>query len=170
MVEQGKDINGYYTYKLPEGVVIDNIFYVGWRQRSETFLNAGFDVNTPNRGRQFFWLNGNWNQSMVGGSLMIRPVVGDRLIVAGVNDTPYKGRNSIKIWPNPASSLIHLDSGDQLFTGIAYINIIDLSGRQLIRIPYSEQVDISSLQKGVYILVVTMNGNPLSYNRIVKTK
>ena len=65
MVEQGNTINGFYTYNIPEGVTVNDVFYVGWKQLSETFLNAGFDVNTPNDGRQFYWLNGEWNQSQV---------------------------------------------------------------------------------------------------------
>ena len=79
MVEQGDIVNGFYTYKIPGGVMVNGIFYVGWKQRSETFLNAGFDVNTPNAGKQFYWLNGEWQQSQVNGSIMIRPVVGDPL-------------------------------------------------------------------------------------------
>ena len=79
MVEQGNVINGFYNYTIPEGVAINDIFYIGWRQRSETFLNAGYDVNTPGTGKQFYWLNGEWRQSQVHGSIMIRPVVGHRL-------------------------------------------------------------------------------------------
>src|SRR5664280_2476076 len=45
MVEQGNVINGFYNYTIPEGVVVNGTFYIGWRQRSETFLNAGYDVN-----------------------------------------------------------------------------------------------------------------------------
>ena len=67
MVEQGNAINGFYTYNIPEGVMVNGIFYVGWKQRSETFLNAGFDVNTPHNGKQFYWLNGEWQQSQVTG-------------------------------------------------------------------------------------------------------
>lgn len=169
MVEQGDMINGFYSYKLPEGVMVNDVFYVGWRQRTETFLNAGFDVNTANEGRQLYWLNGFWNQSQVSGSIMIRPVVGDPLFVAGINDTYYKNKNSIKIWPNPANQFINIDAGDQSFAGSAFVSIIDMSGRELIKVPYSEQVNISSLHKGVYILVITLNGKPLSYTRVIKT-
>ena len=86
MVEQGEGLNGFYTYLIPEGVMVNDIFYIGWRQRSETFLNAGFDVNTPHGGRQFYWLNGDWIQSQVQGSIMIRPVVGDQLKTTSIND------------------------------------------------------------------------------------
>ncbi len=170
LVQQGNTINGFYTYKLSVPVLVNDVFYVGWRQRSETFLNAGFDVNTPNTGKQYYWLNGNWNQSQVNGSVMIRPVVGDPLIIAGIEDKYYKSLSTVKIWPNPAGDNIHLDAGDQLLTGIADIKIIDLSGKQLLKVPYSEQIDISSLKRGLYILVINLNGRPVSYNRIIKTK
>ncbi len=42
MVEQGDAINGFYTYFLPSGVMVNNIFYVGWKQRSETFPECRF--------------------------------------------------------------------------------------------------------------------------------
>lgn len=170
LVQQGNAINGYYIYSLSEPVLVSDVFYVGWRQTSDTFLNAGFDVNTPNTGRQYYWLNGTWNQSQVSGSIMIRPVVGDPLVIAGIEDTYYKGRNTVKIWPNPAGDYIHLDTGEQLFTGIANIRIIDLSGRQFLNVPYAEQLDISSLKKGLYIVVIDLNGKPVSYNRIIKIK
>jgi hypothetical protein len=170
IVQQGSTINGYYTYKFSEPVMVNDVFYVGWRQRSETFLNAGFDVNTPNNGRQYYWINGIWNQSQVDGSIMIRPVVGGPLIIAGVDDTYYKVRRTVKIWPNPAGDYIHLDAGDQLLNGIADISVIDLSGRRLISVPFTEYLDISSLKKGLYIVVIGLNGKPISYNRIIKTK
>ena len=34
-------INGFYTYILPDPVMVDDIFYVGWKQHTETYLNAG---------------------------------------------------------------------------------------------------------------------------------
>jgi hypothetical protein len=170
LVQQGKTINGYYTYTLTEPVMVDGTFYVGWRQRSETFLNAGFDINTPNKGRQYYWINGNWNQSQLNGSLMIRPVVGDPLVISGIEDTYYKGRNAVRIWPNPAGDYINLDAGDQLLTGIAEISIIDLSGRQIIKVPFTDRLDISSLQNGYYIVVISVKGKPVSFNRIIKTK
>ena len=89
MVEQGNIINGFYNYTFPEGVVVNGIFYVGWKQRSESFLNVGYDINTPHAGKQFYWLNGEWSQSQVAGSIMIRPVVGAPLIITSVDDHPY---------------------------------------------------------------------------------
>ena len=51
MVEQGQAINGFYSYHIPGGVTVNGSFLCGWKQRSETFLNAGFDINTPHKGQ-----------------------------------------------------------------------------------------------------------------------
>ena len=170
MVEQGQTINGFYTYRIPDKVPVSDIFYVGWRQRSESFLNAGLDVNTPNAGRQVFWLNGDWQVSQVTGSVMIRPVVGDKLIVTSVDDVIYKDRHQIRIWPNPASDYIYVDTGDLLLNGDAYITIIDLSGREIKKTLLSERIDISSLPVGAYIIMTSLNGKPAGYSRLIKTR
>jgi hypothetical protein len=170
MVEQGSMINGFYTYYIPEGVIVNSVFYIGWKQRTETFLNAGLDINTSNAGRQVYWLNGEWRQSQIQGSVMIRPVVGYPLQMTSVNDTYYNGKNRIGIWPNPANDVLNIDPGELLLSGIAYLTIMDISGRELMKVPFREQIDISSLRSGIYIIITTINGRPVGYNRLIKTR
>jgi hypothetical protein len=170
MVEQGDAINGYYNYTLPDGVLVNDIFYVGWKQRSESFLNAGYDINTSHSGKQFYWINGEWAESQVQGSIMIRPVVGAPLIVAAVNDAHTRNKNLMNLWPNPAKEYINIDPGDLQLSGIAEITITNLNGNRLLRIPFVEKVDISSLHEGMYFLVVSINGRTIGYNRIIKTR
>jgi hypothetical protein len=170
MVEQGDVINGFYNYTIPEGVMVNDIFYIGWRQRSETFLNAGFDVNTPHGGKQFYWLNGDWRQSQVQGSVMIRPVVGDLLKTTSVDDIPYRNNKQIRIWPNPASDYFSVDPGELQLSGLSYITVTDMNGRELIKVPYSDRIDITSLHKGMYIIITTTNGRTVGYNRLIKTR
>lgn len=170
MVEQGQRINGFYTYRIPDKVPVEDIFYVGWRQRSESFLNAGLDVNTPHAGKQVYWLNGQWQESQVQGSVMIRPVVGDAMRVTSVNDDIYRDRDLIRIWPNPATEYITLDTGDLLLTGDAYISILDLYGRELRRTLLTDRIDISSLPAGVYIVIAGPKGKSAGYSRFIKTR
>jgi hypothetical protein len=170
MVEQGTVINGFYTYNIPDGVEVKDIFYIGWKQRSETFLNAGFDVNTPHAGRQFYWLNGEWQQSQVHGSVMIRAVVGDRLKLTSINEMYLRNKNLINVWPNPTKNYVNIDPGEMQLSGLSYITVMDLSGREIIKVPFSEQIDISSLHEGMYIIITTMNGRPIGYNRLIKTR
>ncbi len=170
MVEQGQDINGFYTYRLPDEVPVNGIFYVGWRQRTESFLNAGLDVNTPHGGKQFYWLNGSWQESQVDGTVMIHSVVGDAIIITNVDDVVYKDKNLLKIWPNPASEYITIDAGDLLMNGEAEITIMDLYGHELKKTALRERIDISYLPSGVYIIITSLNGKPAGYGKLIKTK
>lgn len=170
MVVKGADLNGFYTYNLPDPVMVNGVFYVGWRQRSETFLNAGYDVNTPNNNRQFYWLNGVWQKSQAPGSIMIRPVVGKSLKPTSVDDTFPEGKHSFSIWPNPASDFINLYSDELALSRTAFVTIIDFQGRELIRVPYSERIDISGLHPGIYTVIASSNGRATGYIRLVKTR
>jgi hypothetical protein len=170
MVEQGDVINGFYNYTLPEGVVVNDVFYVGWKQRSESFLNVGYDVNTPQSGRQFYWINGEWWQSQAPGSIMIRPVVGSPLLVTSVKEPEISNSTQFKVWPNPSKDYINIEPGDIRLFGESYISVIGLSGQELMRVKYNQRIDITSLHEGMYILVITTNGKPVAYNRIMKIR
>ena len=168
-VTQGSGINGFYTYRLNHPQAVNGDFYVGWKQRSETFLNAGFDLNTLHGGKQLYWLNGNWSQSQAKGSLMIRPVVGAPLNITRVNDVRAK-KTTLKIWPNPARDYIKIDAGDLLLDHSPMISITDLRGRELIKASYQEQTDISQLPDGMYFITLKVNGKDVGYNRFIKIK
>jgi hypothetical protein len=167
-VKLGQGIDGFYTYVLPDPKAINGVFYVGWRQLSETFLNAGFDLNTPHGDKQFYWLNGDWHLSQTMGSLMIRPVFGEPIKVTAVTDV-YPLKNGIIIWPNPAVDYIKIDAGDLLMKYSPVVKISDLQGRELIRTTFSDRIDISSLPEGIYFIVLNINGKPVGYSRFIKT-
>jgi hypothetical protein len=167
-VEKGNSINGFYQYPLTLPVPVNGVFYVGWKQRSETFLNAGFDINTSGSNRQFYWINGNWNQSKADGTIMIRPVMGSPLITS-VNDVEFSKTETIRFWPNPASDYITIDPESVPVSGLTYISIADMQGRILIKVPYTGRVDISTLHNGIYLLILSRNGMQIRCARLVKT-
>lgn len=168
-VRQGQGINGFYTYVLDDPLALDGIFYVGWKQQSQAFLNAGFDINTLHEGKQYYWLNGDWNLSQAKGSLMIRPVFGTPVNPTSVTNI-YQGRNNIKIWPNPARDFINIEPGDILLNYLPVIKILDLQGREIIKTSFMDRIDISSLPEGVYFIVLNINGRSVGYNRFIKTR
>jgi hypothetical protein len=170
MVEQGEDINGFYTYRIPDKIPLNGIFYVGWKQRSETFLNAGLDINTPHRGRQLYWLNGQWQESQVAGTVMIHPVTGKPLRVTSVDDIIDDAKNIIRVWPNPSSDYITLDAGDMIFLSDCHIRIMDLYGREVMKSIIKEKINISELPAGIYIIVTTCGNRRTGYTRLIKTR
>jgi hypothetical protein len=169
MVNQGEGINGFYTYILDTPQELEGDFYVGWKQRSETFLNAGFDLNTLHGGRQLYWLNGDWNVSQAKGSLMIRPVFGPALNTTGI----VRIKNTsvhLTLWPDPATDLINIESGDPLLsTGHYTIHILDLQGRELIKVMSEKRIDVSSLTAGMYFLIIEIDGRPVGHSRFIKS-
>ena len=169
MVEQGEAQNGFHTYILPNPITVNSYFFVGWKQRSETFLNAGLDMNTLPAGKQFYWLNGNWSQSQVAGTLMIRPVLGSPLSL-GTNDVVVKGSGTLRFWPNPAKDFITVDHGDIAGGRLCEVSVTDLQGRELIRETLGERISIASLKEGLYIIRLISGGKELGYNRLVKIK
>ena len=168
IVQQGDELNGFHDYIIPGGVMINDIFYIGWRQRSETFLNAGFDVNTPHNNRQFYWINGNWIQSQVQGSIMIRPVTGKPLTTSILDIYPY--RKTIKVWPNPASDYINIDAGDMQINRLASVIITDIHGRKLMEVPYSERIQISGVGDGICILSIRLHNRIIGVSRFIKLR
>jgi hypothetical protein len=170
MVEQENRINGFYTYGITDGIPVDGVFYIGWKQRSETFLNAGLDVNTPQDGRQLYWLNGVWQQSQVTGSIMIRPVVGAPAKTTSINDLYNRKQISVTIHPNPASEYITVTPEEMNATESSWVTITDLNGRELIKCRNTGQINISSLHEGIYIVITGTAGKPAGFSRLIKVR
>ncbi len=169
-VMPGSGLNGFYTYLLRKPVPVTGDFYVGWRQRSETFLNAGFDLNTPSSGKQLYWINGNWIQSQAKGSLMIRPVTWLPSKSTGIHNIRNTGSDLIKIRPNPAKEVIFLEAGDIIPSGTWSVTITDLNGRTVAKVPYRDAIDISFLSEGIYFVITNINNKPAGINRIIVTR
>lgn len=169
MVDPGESINGFITYRFDEPVIIDDEFFIGWRQVSSTYLNAGLDMNTPPGGRQYYYVNGEWFVSQVGGSLMIRPIVGKPLLTTGINDV-FNEANTLNIWPNPVSDILHIEDNNLIGRSNARINIYNSAGSIILSEQYSEAIDLSHLSGGAYILVITQDGKLYSRNKFIKSR
>jgi hypothetical protein len=169
MVTQGKGNNGFYTYVLNDPVEITGTFYIGWKQRSETFLNAGYDINTLQGDRQFYWLNGNWNNSQAKGTIMIRSQVGPKITNTSISPLRERGKK-LRIWPNPASEVITIDAPDMTFPGIPEVIITDLFGHEIMKEEYTGTMNISILKPGTYIVVLYSGKKPAAWGRIIKSR
>lgn len=154
----------YYEFdepvRMPGGV-----FYVGLMQQNNDIINIGVDANNDNQ-QYIFYTEGNiWYQSsIVHGSLMIRPVVGKSYYI-GMDE--QKNSSAITLFPNPARNMLHIALPDNAQG--ATIMIYDVTGRLALSQPFGNDVDVSSLTDGFYIVnVVTRDGLSLKQKLMIE--
>lgn len=77
----------------------------------------------------------------------------------------------IKIYPNPTKGLLRIDIGDYDTKDNIFIEVYDLTGKQLIKDQVYQSVlelDLSSHNNGIYILIIKRNGSSSDW-KIIKT-
>jgi hypothetical protein len=163
----GTGLNGFRDYVFSKPVSVNGDFWIGWKQLSETFLNAGFDLNTPPAGRQYFMISGNWEASQVPGTVMIRPVMkGEGSSSSADNGSLFN--NLYRIFPNPTTGQVTLQVSDNAPDDFV-IDVIDYSGKKIMTLDHTHQPDFNILAAGNYLLVIrARDGKPLSLLRLIK--
>jgi hypothetical protein len=176
-------LNAYVAYKFdkPVPIALNQVFYVGWIQSSEVFLNIGFDANTPNKEMNLYALGatGSWYESIYDGALMIRPIFtrtpGD---FPDKHETPEPAQKAAAmsddylIYPNPATDWITIRNLKAEELGIVpprqLIEIFDMSGRKH-RTGYTDggMFSISGLATGMYIVRIIENETVKTSQKII---
>ncbi|MDR2907422.1 MAG: T9SS type A sorting domain-containing protein [Bacteroidales bacterium] len=145
---------GYTTYYLDQPVILPKgSFFIGFQQKTDAFLNIGFDQNNNAPNRMFYYnqSSGQWESIFYYGSVMMRPVFGSS-VEAGFRNRPVVA-DRIQIYPNPSDGLISVESSEALVTSY---EVYDLSGRRWMQ----QSCNHSQLsirlpeQTGVYILLL----------------
>ena len=138
----------FNTYTLEYPVVVSGSVFVGFEQVGNKFINLGFDRNTQSADRIWYLTSTEWQQSILRGSLLLRPRFGHAATV-GIDEV---GVESVEwnMWPNPANDLVYIDN---LPEGRS-VEIYDLSGRLRLAATHSP-VSTRSLPAGVYLMRVT---------------
>ena len=168
LVDPGMTVNGFVEYILDDPVIVNDYFHIGWTQLSETFLNVGMDMNTLPEGRRHYFINGEWNESEIPGSLLIRPVIG-RSLITGIDEISENTEpGKLSIWPNPADDILNIEIPENIRTGDITINIYDSNGRWMLSERQTTTVNISSLPSGVYIIRIKDENRIIGYNRFIR--
>ncbi len=165
MPEFGEELNQFVNYTISSGVLVTDTFYVGLVQNTSDFLNIGYDVNNNAGNNIFFNADGQWQQSMFSGALMIRPVF-NHLLSAPNATTNEVGK--VHLFPNPISdNYLNISIIGNIATD-AVIQVFDIKGIMVLQELYNEKIDISSLPSGTYILRLINSGRELSPVRFIK--
>jgi len=170
-VKFSNGINGFQQYELDEKVFVSGTYYVGILQGSKKSINFGLDRNTDNSQKLFWKTTGNFNQSGIPGSLMMRPVfISDKDFLLSVEDLNIEESLSFKFFPNPVNETlkIEFDESDDY-----EIRIIDLNGRviqELNNFDNTFNVDFSFIPEGMYIVKITSVNTGVSTNKKIIVK
>ncbi len=161
--------NQFIRYKLDAPLYLTpGIFYVGFTQNTNQFLNIGVDKNTNSQSKLFYNVTGTWNPSPFFGSLMLHPVFGGYSEFTGIADAQKQATSELMVYPNPANDrlFINYKSENQKLN----FSISDLLGKIIINdVIESDYIDISMLESGVYFISLN-NGNKISIAKFIKVK
>ncbi|MBB6612617.1 T9SS type A sorting domain-containing protein [Pontibacter sp. Tf4] len=138
--------NEFYEVVLSQPVSVSGIFYLGWSQPANQFINFGFDRNSNSPGTRFIWSsNTGWQpDTYLQGAVMLRPLMtGSALGIE--NETPETA--AIEVYPNPGKGEL------QLSGNYRSIVVYDVTGRQVYAQQRNAQVNtlnLSHLPAGMY--------------------
>ncbi len=158
-------IFAFHTYTLDEPLLLNGTFYVGWRQSTNANLNLGFDRNNNASSHIFYNTDGSWENTIFKGALMIRPMMGKRFSMVNLEENSPEPSFSIFPNPNNGNTLNFKYNQDDFKDAI--ITVLDISGRILYRNYLSENIDISFLNNGIYIIEVNKSNFRMSKKLII---
>ncbi len=156
-------------FMLDTAQIVPSVFYIGWIQVTNDFLNVGFDKNNNKQDKIFYTMDGVWKTTSFEGSLMIRPVFANKSKKTSKRDIFLpRDENQIKIYPNPASSFINIDYPESWQN--AKLNIVDIQGRiVLAEDRIKTQLNLPALSTGTYFLILQNTNGETHHMKLLIT-
>lgn len=154
-------MNEFMTFEFSEPLPVDKSVFVGWQQSSKLRLNVGWDVNRFSQSKIFYNTSGEWLPTSFTGSLMLRPIFGS--IGTDIADAE-SAENQLSVYPNPVSDWLTINGLDGEKCQLTICNLMG----QPIMSSYDSEVNVSSLQSGIYIVYVNHNGGSAALKFIKK--
>ena len=152
-------------YKFREVVKVNSTFYVGLRQRYSKTINIGFDSSIDNHQYNFYDVGQGWKNSAYPGSIMIRPVMGKHGYFVDVEENQEV---TLNIYPNPAQNVVYIEGLEA--DSCNEILIYDISGRAVKQSSYYNELNISELQNGAYMIRIVMNDGSYKTSKLLISK
>ncbi len=153
--------NKIITFKLKNPQIVEDTFYIGFKQNSDTFLPVGLDKNNESNDKIFFKVDGRWNQNkVINGSLIIRPIFAK---TDGLITKVDKSEKKIIVYPNPSGGSVYFDQKiDRLF-------LVDLNGKVVSKVYKNiDNVNLNHLVEGTYFIIINVNSKNTINKLIIK--
>lgn len=157
----------FSNYTFNEVVKVNSTFYVGIRQQYPKSINIGFDTSVDNHQYCFYDAGEGWKNTSFVGSLMIRPVMGSDAYFLDVDEN-QEAKNELVLYPNPANDMVRIDGIDA--NSANEIVIFDIAGRAVKHYQYCNELNVSDLQNGAYMLRVVMNDGSSMTSKLLIAK
>ncbi|NQT77556.1 MAG: T9SS type A sorting domain-containing protein [Bacteroidetes bacterium] len=153
-------------YQINLSLPLIGTFFIGFEQTTADLLNIGFDTHHDASEHTFYNTSGNWEQSMMAGSMLMRPILSTFY-------DPFLEEENLpdytwNIYPNPVSGkLLHIQnsmvSEADLSSSHTTISIYDMPGRKLLSMPYNNTLSIDKLPRGMYLLHIMNEDHSINY-------
>jgi hypothetical protein len=154
-------INEFQFVRIIEPLIVDSIFYIGWKASSNGDIVVGLDTSTDTDDKLFVYYEGAWHATDdISGSAMLRPSFGTADPVTGIEDH----EKSLQIFPNPSKGEFYVKGK------FDRMEIIMVTGQSISFTSHQEEdgqrIKISNPTSGLYILKI-VSGNSLQTRKIV---
>lgn len=162
-------MNDFHRYPLSTALVVSDSIFVGFEQLSNDFINLGFDRSTDARQHTYYRTSGEWMQSILKGSVMLRPVFGETALSA-IHDAHSTSALHVRLFPNPTDSQATISLQDAGGYEHISISIYDQQGRLVSTCHNSPSIHTEGLPCGVYIVRITdsLSGSSAIEKLIIK--
>ncbi|MBC7411396.1 MAG: T9SS type A sorting domain-containing protein, partial [Bacteroidia bacterium] len=163
----GVSTNFFHEYTLTTPVNLGvGKYYIGLQQNVTTNLNLGLDLNTISNIRMYYNAGLGWNQSIIKGSWMLRPVFGtcpfETGSTIGLQETTS---NSTNIYPNPANEQVSVETPIN-----SALQVYDYTGKLIqnsITTNTTTSITTANWTNGVYLIKINNNTSSTIHKLVV---
>ncbi|MEQ1732619.1 MAG: T9SS type A sorting domain-containing protein [Bacteroidia bacterium] len=163
----GVSTNFFHEYTLTTPVNLSaGKYYIGLQQNVTTNLNLGLDLNTISTTRMYYNAGLGWNQSIIKGSWMLRPVFGtcpfETGSAIGLQET---ASNATIIYPNPANEQVSVETPIN-----SALQVYDYTGKLIqnsITTNETTTITTANWTNGVYLIKINNNTSSTTHKLVV---
>ncbi|MGM0464566.1 MAG: T9SS type A sorting domain-containing protein, partial [Bacteroidota bacterium] len=77
-------------------------------------------------------------------------------------------KGNISIWPNPVKDILNIDISAFDTVREPEISIYGNDGRLIMTMERTDRIDVSSLPRGIYIIIIKTGNHTLGYNKFIR--
>lgn len=152
--------NSYMPFVLDTSIYINGPVYIGIRQNTDQPMHVGLDLNTPKGTSVFYGDLFFWYESLVDGTIMMRPYFKYQPLDLGTEEL---NSFAVNVYPNPAEDVLFVETSKALNYWLT-----DITGRLIKQGTTKGQIQVQTLNAGLYILTFEEKGRTHSQKIILR--